>query len=220
MLADEPTAQGMDRAVNEFPILAAPAAWSAEKRHRAEAIVRNAVRLLDDASLLATYHRHGTAFTLAIFSLEEAGKVALQIWGDTARLRAVDSKWTSHIKKQAAATSLLQAEIANRALKMKFDEWRVPSQAACSPEQFEQLREHLAKALYESREHRLSEYVALGATERVKHVSLYVDDWSLDHEFAAGQGDVPLDVENREAGVAWVDGYAAFDVSSRAQCLA
>jgi hypothetical protein len=33
-------------------------------------------------------------------------------------------------------------------------------------------------------------------------------------------GDVPLDVENREAGVAWVDGYAAFDVSSRAQCLA
>jgi hypothetical protein len=33
-------------------------------------------------------------------------------------------------------------------------------------------------------------------------------------------GDVPLDVENRGTGVAWVDGYAAFDVSSRPKCLA
>jgi hypothetical protein len=33
-------------------------------------------------------------------------------------------------------------------------------------------------------------------------------------------GDVPLDVENCGAGVAWVDGYAAFDASSRPECLA
>jgi hypothetical protein len=33
-------------------------------------------------------------------------------------------------------------------------------------------------------------------------------------------GDVPLDIENRRTGVALVDGYAAFDISSRPECLA
>jgi hypothetical protein len=57
--------------------------------------------------------------------------------------------------------------------------------------------------------------------DAAEHVPRYGDLGHLEDGIAgmAHEGDVPLDVENRVASVAWVDGYAALDVSSRPTCL-
>lgn len=161
--------------------------WTPEEVASAEATVRNAVRLLDDASLLHGYKRYGTAFTLAVLALEEAGKVALRVWADDANLRVIDRKWSFHVRKQTAATALLQAEIAHQVIEDTLREMGLKLHDPRTPDQHEELRQRLARGLLESREQRLLELVAIGATEKTKHLGLYVDDWSTEHGLTAGE---------------------------------
>lgn len=159
--------------------IAFPEAWSAKQREIAERTLANFERLIADAKLLVAHGRFKSAFSLSVLALEEVGKVALSLWDNPEELRAYDRKWTFHRKKQTAATMLLQAEHgvleAIRLLKTRDPNAELPQ-----PQEGRAIREALAEAIASSKASRLAFYVALGATERVKHLGFYFDEDSYD----------------------------------------
>lgn len=156
------------------------ASWSEDERQWGLAVLRNAARLLDDAALLASYKRFATAVSLSVLSLEETGKVALKIFGEGPKVDGKRGRSNIHVRKQLAATALLQAEFGERTIREKLDGWGLADDDPRTPEQAQELRETLAMAIFASRENRLLEYIRLGATERVKHLGIYVDEWHIE----------------------------------------
>lgn len=156
--------------------VAFPATWSAKEREMACRTVQNVHRLLADARLLMAHERVASSFALSILALEEVGKVALALWGDSDELRAIDRRWTFHRKKQTAATMLLQADHAISETKRLLGDLSLDELAVPDPEKAREIREALTKSIAESRESRLAFYVALGATEKVKHLGFYFDE--------------------------------------------
>ena len=78
------------------------------------AVIANAARLLQDAKLLVDHTRFASAFALAVLGIEEIGKVVLDIWGSAAPLSKPVVRRSTHIRKQAAVSSLLLAAFAVR----------------------------------------------------------------------------------------------------------
>lgn len=165
-------------------LVAAPSHWTPDDLAIAHAIVRNAVRLLDDAALLQTYERWGTAHTLSTIAFEEAGKVALRCWNDDEKVMQIGKSWSFHIKKQAAAACLLMADVAKRLIDEHPERRGLSTFEKGTVEEESKLRHDLASAIQSSKENRLLEHVALSAVERAKHVGLYVDDWTIEHGLA------------------------------------
>ncbi|WP_158584909.1 AbiV family abortive infection protein [Brevundimonas sp. LPMIX5] len=141
-------------------------------------IVLNAQRLLADADLLMSHRRGGSAIALSVLALEEVGKVVLELWGNPEELRKIDRRWTYHRRKQAAATMLLQADqaISETFVLLKS----IDGLRGVTREVAKSFREDLANSIASSKEAKLSRYVALGATERVKHLGLYFDQESYE----------------------------------------
>lgn len=155
--------------------------WTDKQFQVAETVVRNAVRLLEDASLLQTYERYGTAFTIATIAFEEAGKVALQHWGDDERVGKLGRSWTFHMRKQAAAGCLLLAEVAKDTVAQHPARRNKGIYNPGTPDGEADLREVLANAIARSQPARLLELIALHAVERTKHVGFYADEWAIDN---------------------------------------
>lgn len=164
---------------NDWMLVAKPRHWSEEELQSAELVVKNAIRLLDDATLLQTYERWGTAYTLSTIAMEEAGKVALQLWSDDDVVQTIGKSWTYHLKKQAAAACLLMADFAKTTIDSHPARKGMGTFVRGNEEDEAELGEYLAKALHGSAASRLLEHVALHAVERSKHVGLYADDWNL-----------------------------------------
>jgi AbiV family abortive infection protein len=72
-------------------------------------VANNARRLLADAEHLYSAGRKGSALSLAILAIEEAGKYYLLKWKDAASEKGISHR--SHIQKQLAAFSIEQSEI-------------------------------------------------------------------------------------------------------------
>lgn len=168
--------------------MAAPEDWTLQEKEAAQAIIKNAVRLLEDASLLHGYERFGTAYTLATLAFEEAGKVALKIWADNEQLRKVDRRWSFHLRKQTAAGCLLLAHVAVIQIETsQGGRWETLVRPEQGTEAHSVLREAVAKALFESKERRLLDLIRIEAIEKSKQLGFYVDDWSLENGLTAGQ---------------------------------
>jgi AbiV family abortive infection protein len=73
-------------------------------------IVSNAARLLRDAKLLVDNERYASAFALSVLALEEIGKVVLELWGASQPVHKSGKRPSSHLRKQAAVSSLLLAQ--------------------------------------------------------------------------------------------------------------
>jgi AbiV family abortive infection protein len=154
------------------------------------AVMESAVRLLDDADLLARHERFATATSLCILALEEVGKIALRLFGPEPDLSGMRGRSNIHVKKQLAATSLLQAAFCEKFLIERFEAWGIAETDPRSDEQNAELCELLAIGIASSREMQLLEYVRLGSTERVKQMGMYADEWHL--EFGFKPGGVPV----------------------------
>lgn len=161
--------------------------WDDRRFEVAEAVVRNAVRLLEDAALLQTYQRHGTAFTLATIAFEEAGKVALGYWADSDEVAKIGKGWSFHIRKQAAAGCLLLADVAKDAIDDHPARKGHGTFQPGSAEDEADLREKLAHLMATSRPARLMELIALHAVEKTKHVGFYADEWVIDAGIRASE---------------------------------
>lgn len=159
----------------------ATASWTSEERQWALAVLQNTVRLLDDAALLASYKRFATAVALSVFALEEIGKVALKIFDEGPTIDGKRGRSNIHVRKQLAATSLLQAKFGEQIVCAKLEGWGLADEDPTTIEQAAELREALATAIFNSREQKLLEYIRLGATERIKHLGMYVDEWHLEY---------------------------------------
>lgn len=170
--AAEETRLGASDAVS----VAWPPDCAEDRRAMLERIVMNAHRLLSDADLLMSHRRGGSAIALSVLALEEVGKIVLDLWGNPDELRQVDRRWTYHRRKQAAATMLLQSD---QAISKTFTLLKsIEGVSGITSEVAKDFRENLAKSIASSKEAKLSRYVALGATERVKHLGLYFDQES------------------------------------------
>jgi AbiV family abortive infection protein len=132
------------------------------------AIIANAVRLLEDATLLVEHERYASAFALSVLALEETGKVVLALWGkpETSPALKLNSKRPSaHIRKQAAVSSLLLGEsLAN--------EWGDVVKE-------KQETEGLIERMFDNTTGRFHWMVGIGALDKMKQIALYRDDWSI-----------------------------------------
>jgi AbiV family abortive infection protein len=169
-----------------FALVAAPDHWTATDLTLAEAIVRNAVRLLDDAALLQTYERWGTAHTLSTIAFEEAGKVVLHCWNNDEKVKQIGKSWSFHIKKQTASACLLLADSAKTLLDTHPERRGLATFEKGPSENHSTLRDDLAEFIRSSKANRLLELVALNAVEKSKNAGLYVDDWTIDQGFEVG----------------------------------
>lgn len=165
--------------IRNWTIVARALHWTDRDYEVANAFVRNAVRLLEDAALLQTYERFGTAFTLATLAFEEAGKVALKYWDSDDAIMKIGKNWTFHLRKQAAAGCLLLAEVAKEAMD------KHPARSAGTftrgrPEDEAELREQLARIMVTSKPARLMDLIAVHAVEKAKQSGFYADEWILD----------------------------------------
>jgi AbiV family abortive infection protein len=165
--------------VDQWIIVDRATHWDDKKFEFAEFVVRNAVRLLEDAALLQTYRRFGTAFTLATIAFEEAGKVALDYWSDTEDVPMIGKSWSFHIRKQAAAGCLLLADVAKDFIDRHPARTGRGTFERGSPEEEADLREELAKLMAHSKPARLLNLIALQAVEKTKHVGFYADEWTI-----------------------------------------
>jgi AbiV family abortive infection protein len=161
--------------------------WNDKRLHTAETVVRNAVRLLEDAALLQTYQRYGTASTIATIAFEEAGKVALEYWGSSGDVAKIGKGWSFHIRKQAAAGCLLLAEVAKKAIDEHPARKGRSTFELGSPEEEADLREKLARLMATSRPARLMELIALHAVEKTKQIGFYADEWVIETGFKASE---------------------------------
>lgn len=171
----------------DWQIVARASHWTDNDLAFNEATIKNAVRLLDDAALLQTYQRNGTAFTLATLAFEEVGKVALNWWGDQQGPQRIGKSWSFHMRKQAAAGCLLLAEIAKSTIDEHPSRKETGTFNPGPPEEEAKLREELAKLMYSSKPARLLEHIALQAVEKTKHLGLYADEWTAQRGLVAGE---------------------------------
>jgi len=70
-------------------------------------ILRNALRLLNDAGLLLDNKRFASAFALAVLGVEEIGKALLVSWESDRPLAKSKDRQSAHIRKQMAVAALL-----------------------------------------------------------------------------------------------------------------
>lgn len=131
------------------------------------AIVSNAARLLGDAKLLVDNERYASAFALSVLALEEIGKVVLDIWDALRSVPKSGKRSSSHLRKQAAVSSLLLAQYTTREL----------SDVVTSGPINTELIERVARAMYASEAGRFDRLVGLGAVDKTKQLAFYRDDW-------------------------------------------
>jgi AbiV family abortive infection protein len=139
------------------------------------AVIANAARLLQDATLLVEHTRFASAFALALLGVEEIGKVILDIWGSTAPLSKPVARRSAHIRKQAAVSSLLLGSFAVKECGTVVDDAN------------EELVRRVADAFRLSDEGRFMSHVHSGALEKTKQLGLYRDDWLTDASLHADQ---------------------------------
>lgn len=139
------------------------------------AVIANAARLLQDATLLAEHTRFASAFALAVLGVEEIGKVILDMWGSPAPLSKPTIRRTAHIRKQAAVSSLLLGSFAVREFGTAVDDAN------------EELVQRVAEAFRLSPEGQLMAQVHGGALDKTKQLGLYRDDWMTDASLHADQ---------------------------------
>jgi len=153
------------------------------------AVIANAARLLQDAKLLVDHTRFASAFALAVLGIEEIGKVILDIWGSAAPLSKPVVRRSTHIRKQAAVSSLLLAAFAVREFGTAVDDAS------------EELVQRVAEGFSLSREGQLMFQVLGGALEKTKQLGLYRDDWLTDASLHADQfSDADVDAIFTNAG--------------------
>jgi AbiV family abortive infection protein len=130
------------------------------------AIFKNAERLFLDAQLLLENGRCASAFVLALFCLEEIGKIILDQWRLSGDLREKKRSSTFHLDKQAAVASVLFADYA-------IDKYgsRVRHEGRSN-----ELDELIRRELTDSDVWRFNILVNMGAYDRAKQVGLYRDD--------------------------------------------
>jgi AbiV family abortive infection protein len=131
------------------------------------AIFKNAERLYLDAQLLLDNGRCASAFVLALFCLEEIGKIILDQWRLSNELRERKRSSTFHLDKQTAVASVLFADYAID----KFGS-RVYVEGRSN-----ELDELINRELLNSDVWRFNFLVNIGAYDKAKHVGLYRDDW-------------------------------------------
>lgn len=77
-------------------------------------IVSNAARLFKNAKLLVDNERYASAFALSVLALEEIGKVVLDLWDASQSVPKSGKRPSSHLRKQAAVSSLLLAQYTQK----------------------------------------------------------------------------------------------------------
>lgn len=130
-------------------------------------IVSNAARLLRDAKLLVDNERYASAFALSVLALEEIGKVVLVLWGASQPVHKSGKRLSSHLRKQAAVSSLLLAQYTTKEL---------GDLVSSSPVTAE-LIERVSRTMYESEAGKFVRLVGVGAVDKTKHIAFYRDDW-------------------------------------------
>ncbi len=164
----------------------------AEKRNE---IVSNAARLLRDAKLLVDNERYASAFALSVFALEEIGKVVLDLWGASQSVPKSGKRPSSHLRKQAAVSSLLLAQYTTKEL----------GDLVSSGPMTAELIERVARAMYVSEAGRFARLVGVGAVDKTKQIAFYRDDWLESAGLHAGQfeaSDVTQLLEKCRAAIA------------------
>jgi AbiV family abortive infection protein len=141
------------------------------------AIFKNAERLYLDAQLLLDNGRCASAFVLALFCLEEIGKIILDQWRLSNKLRERKRSSNFHLDKQAAVASVLFADYTID----KFGS-RVYVEGRSN-----ELDELINRELLDSDVWRFNVLVNMGAYDRAKHVGLYRDDWLDEYGLHADQ---------------------------------
>ena len=130
-----------------------------------ESILKNSIRLNEDAKTLASLSRYSSAFALAVLGLEEVGKVVLLEWGSPKPNSTKRRLKSFHIQKQLAVACLVQGyDIAE-----KFRDW--PRTKKIKKKQVEEL----AKYMYESHMGLFERTVSSGLLVKIKHCALYFD---------------------------------------------
>jgi AbiV family abortive infection protein len=153
-------------------------------------IFGNAIRLLNDASLLVDNHRYASAFALAVLGVEEIGKALLNVWEAEEPLTKTKAWQSPHIRKQTAVSSLLVGALAVRTF---------PQDAAMD---FANLDFNgLTKVFNESAEGQLFQVIQNGELDKRKQNALYQDDWitSVEDDFA----ELHVNSIIKIAGAAW-----------------
>jgi AbiV family abortive infection protein len=148
-----------------------------EGRAKHIAIFKNAERLFLDAQLLLDNGRCASAFVLALFCLEEIGKIILDQWRLSGELREKKRSSTFHLDKQAAVASVLFADYA-------IDKYgtRVRDEGRSN-----ELDELMRRELLDSDVWRFNVLVNMGTYDRAKQVGLYRDDWLDEYGLHADQ---------------------------------
>lgn len=163
-------------------IVGTPKGWTDEQRTAVEAVVRNAVRLLEDAALLQTYERYGSSHMLATLAFEEVGKVALRCWGDGCDLRAVDRRWSYHVRKQAAAACLMMAAVVVDRVEFIRTQGGKEAEEPGHPEH-EAFVATIAEVMHGDESSKLLKHIALNVIERLKHAAVYLDEANVAQGF-------------------------------------
>ncbi|MEE3044282.1 MAG: AbiV family abortive infection protein [Pseudomonadota bacterium] len=136
------------------------------KTDRHSKIFKNATRLIADASFLNKNNRHASAFALALLGIEEVGKIILDIWYPNGNIPKQKALRSFHIQKQYAVAALMLGKQASVFLA------NVPMPDRDASE----LKEQLAKLLYEGEEGQFSRHVLDGILDKTKHCAMYFDD--------------------------------------------
>jgi AbiV family abortive infection protein len=145
-------------------------------------VVRNALRLLADADLLAEHGRHASAFVLATLAFEEVGKVVLLFWGRSSEIAQATRGTSAHVQKQAAAASLLMADLTHLTAHDHAKSVGLASPKALTENDVPSAVEAIARALSGSAEARLFDLAAAGVLDMTKQSGLYVDEWFSEHD--------------------------------------
>lgn len=129
-------------------------------------ILANSARLLRDAEFLAGSGRYASAFFLAVASVEEIGKVLLDLW-HTAHPLPKQKEWrSSHVRKQAAVGSLLLGAFAVNNFKQLFE-----TEVSLT----EELLSKVTKSFNESEEGQLIGHIKNGSLEATRQLAMYQD---------------------------------------------
>ncbi|MBX2831154.1 MAG: AbiV family abortive infection protein [Rhodospirillales bacterium] len=136
------------------------------KKDRHSKIIKNATRLVADASFLNKHNRHASAFALALLGIEEVGKLILDIWYPDGRIPKQKALRSFHIQKQYAVAALMLGKQASDFLANEL----MPDED--SPD----LAEQLAKLFYEGEEGKFSQHVLDGIVDKTKQCAMYFDD--------------------------------------------
>lgn len=137
--------------------------------------LKNAERLLADANLLYDNCRWASAYALALYALEEVGRVIIEEWTADAPLPRTTKKQTFHVQKQLAVFHLVLAESVLANAKAMEEEGAEPPKASHEEAHPSQWLRQLRKRMTGTEEFGLYHSVQDGWLERSKHLTLYRD---------------------------------------------